>query len=370
MPDYYKTLGVDRKAPQSDIKKAYRRLARKYHPDVNPDNKAAEQKFKEISEAYQSLSDPQKRAQYDQFGDAAFGAGRGEPTYDFGGFDFSSFEDAGFGDIFETFFGGVGRGRRKAETFTPRRGTDLHTTITLTFNEAFQGTHKEITIEGYETCSECNGYGTEPGAGEQTCPDCGGRGERTVSRGMLHFSQTCTRCGGRGTTQGKACARCKGTGSVPRIQHIKVKIPPGVDTGSRIRLTGKGQPGLRGAPPGDLFITTQVTPHPFFERKENNLHCEVPITFIEAAVGTHIEIPTPDGKVSLKIPPGTDSGKTFRLRGKGFTSLLRPGGRGDLYAKVKVVTPKNLTRKEQQLLTEFATLHPEDPRAGMRATAF
>ena len=368
MPDYYQVLGVNKNASEAEIKKAYRRLARKYHPDVNPNDKTAEQKFKEISEAYQVLSDPQKRAQYNQFGDAAFHAGRGGPTpSDFGGFDFSTLEDAGFGDIFETFFGGPGRGRRRAETIGPRRGADLHASITLTFDEAFHGVHKDISIEGYETCTDCSGYGTEPGAGEQTCPDCNGRGERTISRGMLHFSQTCPRCGGQGTIQGKPCGRCKGTGSLPRTQHLKVKIPPGVDTGSRIRLTGKGQPGLRGAPPGDLFITTQVLSHPFFERRESNLYCDVPITLVEAAIGTLIEIPTPDGKVSLKIPASTDSGKTFRLRGKGFATLQRPGGRGDLYVRIKVVTPKNLTKKEQQLLTEFASLHPEDPRASLRA---
>ncbi|MEW5945633.1 MAG: molecular chaperone DnaJ [bacterium] len=366
MPDYYRILGVERGAGDAEIKKAYRRLARRFHPDINPGDKEAERKFKEVNEAYQTLSDPQRRARYDQYGDAAFGHGAGGPEP--GAYDFSTVfgEGAGFSDVFDMFFGGS-RGGRRRESAGPQRGADLEASLTLTFNEAFHGVQKEITMDGFETCSACAGYGAAPGASEQKCPSCGGRGERTVSRGIFRMTQTCSTCGGAGVTAGRPCGGCGGAGNVPAARRIKVKIPAGVDTGTRIRLAGKGQPGTKGGPPGDLYITTMVEKHPVFERKGKNLYVDVPVTIVEAAMGARVEAPTPDGKISVKIPAGTDSGSALRVRGKGFSSLRHTEGRGDLYVRVSVVTPRNMSEKAKKLLNDFAATHPEDPRVALRA---
>ena len=369
--DFYETLGVDRKATQEELKKAYRKLARKHHPDVNPGDASAEKKFKDISEAYQVLSDPQKRAQYDQFGGQAPFGGGGPQDYaayqNAGGFGENGFEfstaGGGLGDIFETLFGG--RGGPQQAHFGPARGQDTYAGLAISFEEAFSGTTRDISVDGADTCATCGGSGMRPGTSPSKCRKCGGSGRMTIGRGLLKMQQTCTACGGTGQSNTSYCTACGGEGSTPATHRMSVKIPAGVDNESKIRIPGKGGAGQKGGPPGDLYIVTQVAPHPFFERKGNNLECEVPITIVEAALGTKLDVPTPEGGAEIKIPPGTDTGKTFRLRGKGFTSL-RDGGRGDLYIKVKILAPKNVDGKDREILEEFAKAHPEDPRAYLR----
>ncbi len=367
MPDdFYKILGVDKNASEADIKKAYRKLARKYHPDVNPNDPEAEKKFKQINEAYQTLSDSNKRAQYDQFGAAGFQPGQGYSGggNGFEGFDFNSSGTGDFGDIFDMFFGGQTgrRGRNAAGFAAQQKGQDINLTLGITFDEAFNGIQKDISYSGYNSCESCRGSGIDPSSSPQKCRKCGGSGQLRMGRGLFNLAQTCPDCQGAGQTPGKPCAKCGGRGSIPAVKHISVKIPAGVDTGSRIRIPGKGYPGEGGMPPGDLYIITQVSAHPTFERKGNNLYIEMPITVVEASLGTRIEAPTPEGKSSLKIPEGTDSGTTFRLRGKGFPSL-QSSGRGDLYVKVRVVTPRNLSSSEKDMLKRFAEAHPENPRS-------
>lgn len=384
--DYYATLEVPKTAADDEIKKAYRKLARKYHPDVNPGDKKAEQKFKEISEAYQVLSDHQKRSQYDQFGGTPSGFGNAagfDPRT--AGFDFNNFQSAegfgfsteggsdGLGDLFETILGGRRGSTRRAHSARTspsqknhQQGQDIHYSITLTFEEAFRGTQKEIAINGNTTCPDCNGFGYPPGTPETTCSDCNGTGQKVYSTGPFRMSQTCRNCGGEGKIRSGKCSRCNGIGHIYNTNRISVKIPAGVDDDSKIKITGKGEPGLRGGPSGDLYIITQIASHPFFVRKGSNLYCDVPITIVEASMGTYLEVPTPEGKSSIKIPPGTDSEQTFRLRGKGFYSL-KDRGRGDLYVKVKIVTPKNIGKKEKDLLLEFASINKDDPRERIRS---
>lgn len=365
MPDYYKILEVDKSATDEDLKKAYRKLARKYHPDVNPNDKSAEERFKTISEAYGVLSDKEKRSKYDQFGDAAFQGAQGGPGGP-GGFDFSGFDfDMGgnLGDIFEMFSGGGRRGgaaRRRSA-----RGEDLNVSINITFRDAFDGSKKDISFQGFDTCDKCDGKGTRKGSEPTKCGRCGGTGQMQMGRGMFNISQPCNSCGGSGMSSGPACRKCGGAGSVQALKKISVNIPAGVDNGSKIRIPGKGQPGHGGAPAGDLYIITNVANHPLFERKGSNLYVDVPVTIVEAALGTRLEVPTPDGISSITIPEGTDTGKTFRLRGKGFSSLSGRV-RGDLYVRVVVSTPKNLSESDRDLLSKFASSHPEDPRANIR----
>ncbi len=368
--DFYKILEVEKNATEADIKKAYRRLARKHHPDVNPNDPQAEKKFKDISEAYQTLSDPKKRQEYDMYGPGGFQGGQGFPPggggyeYQQGGFDFGG-GGGGFGDIFETLFGG-GRGGAASHFRRPARGEDIHLSLAVSFDEAFKGVEKDISFQGFDSCGACGGSGSAPGSAAGPCPACGGSGQTKIGRGMFNISQPCRACGGSGVTSGPACGKCGGSGSVPAIKRMSVKIQAGVDNGSKIRIPGKGRPGAAGQPAGDLYIITQVSSHRLFERKGNNLHVEIPVTVVEAALGSLLEVPTPEGKASIKIPEGTETGKTFRLRGKGFPSLQNKG-RGDLYVKIKTATPRNLSKADRELLRKFAESHPENPRAALYA---
>lgn len=361
--DFYSVLGVARGASEQDIRRAYRKLARKHHPDVNPGNKAAEAKFKEISEAYGVLSDPEKRRRYDQFGHEAFAAGaQGAPPggrsggFDFRGFDFGS---GGFGDLGDLLSGFFGQ-QEHARPSGLGRGEDLHYSLDINFEDAVRGLSTEINLQKHSRCDRCGGTGARPGSPLDTCPDCGGSG-RLRSRGLLRTSQACPRCGGNGKVSREACPACGGRGLAFGTERIAVRIPPGVDTGSRVRLQGKGEPGPNGGPPGDLYIITRVRPHPVLERKGDNLYMEVPITITEAALGARVEVPTVDGTTTMRIPPETSSGQVFRLRGKGVPHL-KGGGQGDQFVTVKIAAPRNLDTRSQDLLREFARLNPGDPR--------
>lgn len=356
--DYYEVLGVPRTASQEDIKKAYRRLARQYHPDVNPGDPNAEAKFKEINEAYEVLSDPQKRAQYDQFGHAAFdpsaftgGSGAGP---DFGGFgDFGSFGNfGGFGDLFEMFFGGFGRERRQG----PERGADLEYGLEISLEEAATGLEKDIEVLREETCSTCGGTGAAPGTRPEACPLCGGTGqvrqERATPFGRMVNITTCPRCHGSGRVINRPCGTCDGSGRVRRARRITVRIPAGVDTGARLRLAGEGEAGRFGGPPGDLYVLITVRPHRIFSRQGDDLFTEVKLNIVQAALGAEIEVPTLEGKAKLTIPEGTQTGTRFRLRGKGMPRL-RGHGRGDLHVTVTVETPTQLNEKQRELLREL-----------------
>jgi len=363
--DYYEVLGVPRNASEREIKRAYRKLARKYHPDVNPGNPEAEQQFKEITEAHEVLTDAGKRRQYDQFGHQPFTSATegGGPGFGFDFGPFTGFTQRGqgdLGDIFADIFGG-GPGAATA----PRKGEDLHYSIDLDFASAIRGLTTEITLQKHVACEACQGSGAASGSVPQSCPDCGGSGRRQVSRGVLSMASACPRCQGSGKVVLQPCRSCGGKGTIYRTEQLKVKIPPGVDTGSRIRLAGKGEPGRNGGPPGDLYVTTRVHPHPFFERKGDNLYCTIPITITEAALGARVEVPTVDGMATMTIPPGTSGGRVFRLRGKGVPHL-KGSGRGDEYVTVKIVVPENLDERSQQLLREFARLNPVDPRRDVK----
>jgi len=348
--DYYELLGVNRNASEEEIKKAYRKLALQYHPDRNPGDKPAEENFKLVSEAYQVLSDPQKRAQYDQFGHAAFG-----DTGPFaGGFDFTAgFEDI-FGDIFGEFFGG-GTGRRRSRG----RGEDLRYNLTLSFEEAVSGTEKKIKIPRHGPCETCHGSGAKPGTAPQTCPTCRGRGQINFQQGFFSVSRTCNQCHGQGTVIKEACASCGGAGRVRKLHTLSVRIPAGVDTGSRLKLRGEGETGPAGGSPGDLYVVIQVEPHPIFVRDNLDIVCEVPISFVQAALGAEIDVPTLDGKVKMKIPAGTQTGKVFRMKGKGVKDV-QGYHQGDQHVRVTVETPAHLTGRQKELLKEFAALGGED----------
>ena len=350
--DYYEVLGVDKSATESQIKKAYLSKAKQYHPDVNPGNKEAEQKFKEVNEAYSILSDAEKRGQYDRFGHAAFeqgGAG--------GGGGFGGFGDFDFGDIFSSFFGGGGGGARRQNA--PTRGQDVGVRVSLTFEEAVFGCKKEVSYNRIETCSECDGSGAEKGTSVETCSTCRGSGRVTVSQrtmlGMMQTQQTCDRCRGRGKIVTTPCKNCRGTGHVKLTRKIEVNIPAGIDHGQRVVLRGQGSAGKNGGAPGDLVIEVRVSGHSLFERDGNNLYCEIPIAFTEAALGADIEIPTLEGKQSYHIPDGTQTGTAFTLRGKGVPDV-NTGRRGDLILTVHVEVPRNLNADQKKLLREFAGL--------------
>ncbi|SDF74758.1 molecular chaperone DnaJ [Sporolituus thermophilus] len=357
--DYYEVLGVPRTATEDEIKKAFRKLARKYHPDVNRDNpKEAEEKFKEINEAYEVLSDPERRAQYDQFGHAAFDPGQGAGAGGFSGF--GGFGAGGFSDIFDMFFGQAGFGARHTG---PEKGADLRYDLEISFEEAAFGVEKEIQVPRTEECPTCHGSGAAPGTHPETCPQCRGTGQQQIVQntpfGRMVNVKTCTRCRGEGKIVRTPCKDCQGRGRVRNKRTIKVKIPAGVDSGSRLRVAYEGEAGVRGGPPGDLYVYIFVKPHKLFTREGSDVICEVPISFVQAALGDEIEVPTLDGKVSLKIPEGTQSGTTFRLKDKGIPHL-RGHGRGDQHVRIKVVTPKNLTERQRELLMEFARASGEN----------
>lgn len=352
--DYYEVLGVERTVTVEEIKKSYRKLAVKYHPDKNPGDKAAEEKFKELGEAYEILSDPDKRALYDQHGHAAFdrrtgGFGRGA-----GGFHdpFDIFREVfgGGGTIFDDLFGGG-----RSDPTQPQRGGDLRYDMEITFEEAAHGCEKEITVSKPERCDVCDGTGAEAGSRVRTCPTCGGRGQVISSRGIFSIAQTCPACQGAGRVIEKPCKACHGSGRRDRQSKIKLKIPGGVDTGSRLRSLGNGEAGLRGGPPGDLYVVLHVKPHDIFQRDGDDLLCEVPVNFVQAALGTEIEVPTLSGKAEIKIPPGTQPGTTFRLKGKGVKNV-QGYGNGDLHVRVLVEVPTHLTSAQKAKLQEFAEL--------------
>ena len=349
--DYYEVLGVDKGAADSDIKKAYRRVAMKYHPDRNPDDPDADHKFKEATEAYDILMDREKREAYDRFGHAGVDPGMGG-----GGFGGGNFSDI-FGDVFGDIFGG-GRGGRGG----PQRGSDLRYTLDISLEDAVRGTTVEIKVPSLSTCEKCDGSGARKGSSPTTCGTCGGMGQVRMQQGFFQVQQTCPTCRGRGKTITDPCTACHGQGRVEKTRKLSVKVPPGVDTGDRIRLSGEGEAGPDGGPPGDLFVQMSVRQHNIFERDGKNLYCEVPITFVTAALGGELEVPTLDGRVKLKIPPETQTGKLFRLRGKGV-KRVRGGSVGDLLCRAVVETPVNLNKEQKTLLQQFEKSLGQDGHA-------
>lgn len=385
--DYYQILGVKKDAKADEIKKSYRRLARKYHPDVNPNDKSAEEKFKEVQEAYDVLSDEKKRKVFDRFGyyqdnldpDSPFGAGAaaggsGAQGFDFSGFDFGSSSSrpgsggSSFRDIFSDLFGGSGGGtgvRPEPEPprAMPKRGRDIEMPLALSFEEAVTGLTTNITVNRSEQCSRCQGAG-DTGGPVVTCTTCKGSGQVQRTGGRLQFSQACPDCEGTGRRR-TPCSLCNGKGVTPKTEQVKVKIPAGVDMGSRVRIPKKGHGGRLGAEPGDLFILTNVGKHKFLERKGDNVYVTVPISVSEAALGAKIEVPTVEGKAQLKIPAGTESGQKFRLRERGFPSLRNPSLRGDEFIEVKIAMPRVISEETKELLRQFEKLNPENPRKAM-----
>jgi molecular chaperone DnaJ len=348
--DYYEVLGVNRDASEEDIKKAYRKLAMKWHPDRNPDNPKAEEHFKEAKEAYEILSDEKKRAAYDQFGHAgvdpsvAAGAGAGA--------GFGNFADA-FGDIFGDIFGG---GRSRSGVY---RGADLRYNLEISLEDAARGTETRIRIPAMEECGTCHGSGARPGTQPAACPACHGHGQVRMQQGFFSIQQTCPRCHGSGKVVTSPCGTCGGAGRVKQHKTLSVKIPAGVDEGDRIRLSGEGEAGVNGGPPGDLYVVIHLKPHPVFTRERNDLHCEMPISFTTAALGGEVEIPTLDGYAKIRVPAGTQTGQMFRLRGKGIKGV-RSSSHGDLICHVAIETPVNLTARQKELLQELEAINQKD----------
>lgn len=366
--DFYRVLGVTESAEPDEIKKAYRRLAQKHHPDANPGDSAAEDRFKEISEAYATLSDPEQRKEYDQVRRMASSGGfqgfGGQPGGGFGGFGgqqvrVEDLEDllGGFGGLGDVF----GFGSRRGTAQRPSRGGDIRTELTIGFEEAAFGTTTAVTIEGPARCSRCRGSGAEPGSSVETCPTCDGRGAVAQNQGVFSFTQPCPQCGGSGRLITNPCQQCGGSGTEVRRRNVKLKVPAGVKDGNTLRLAGKGAPGVNGGPAGDLLVKVNVAPSPVFGRRDNNLTLTVPISYTEATLGTRVQVPTLNGSVKLKIPAGTPSGKTFRVRGKGIAP--ERGKSGDLLVTVEVAVPKKVGKEEKRLLEELAEHEAEDLRA-------
>ena len=354
--DYYEVLGIQKGASEEEIKKAYKKLARKYHPDMNPGDKEAEEKFKEVNEANEVLSDPEKKARYDQFGfagvDPNYGAGAGGAGGFGGGFDFGD-----LGDIFGSFFGGGFGGGRQRNPNAPQRGESIRASVSVSFTEAAFGCEKSVTLERSETCGTCKGNGCTPGTTPEICPDCHGTGTVQVRRqtpmGVFASNGPCRKCGGTGRLIHQPCPDCRGSGAVRKRKTIKVNIPAGIDHGQTISLRGQGNAGKNGGPAGDLLITVMVQPHELFRRDGVDVFCEAPITFSQAVLGAELEIPTIDGKVKYSIPEGTQTGTVFRLKGKGIP-VLNGRGRGDQYVTVTIETPRNLNKEQKEALRKFS----------------
>jgi len=350
--DYYEVLGVNRDASEEDIKKAYRKLAMKWHPDRNPDNPKAEEHFKEAKEAYEVLTDPQKRPAYDQFGHAGV-----DPSAAAGAGGFGAGQ-AGFGDIFSDIFGEIFGGARGGRS-NVYRGADLRYNLEIALEQAAHGFETKIRIPTLAECEACHGSGAKPGTQPQTCQTCRGAGQVRVSQGPFSMAQTCPRCHGTGKTIPHPCPSCSGAGRVKHQKTLSVKIPAGVDEGDRVRLSGEGEAGVNGGPAGDLYVQVHLKPHPVFQRDHDDLHCEMPVSFATAALGGEIEIPTLDGSARIKVPNETQSGKTFRLRGKGIKGV-RSHQPGDLFCHVVIETPVNLTGRQKELLQEFEAISQKD----------
>jgi molecular chaperone DnaJ len=360
-PDYYATLGVDRKASAEEIKKAYRKLARRYHPDRNPDDKAAESRFKEVSQAYDVLGDPDKRKQYDSgTGPFAQPAGAGGGFGGFGGFDF---DPSSMGDILSNIFTSGGRARQGRSR--PQRGSDLETDVSISFDQAISGAQVPVSVSTGTICGTCHGTGAKPGTTPKVCPRCEGRGVETVGQGMFSISQPCSLCGGSGTIIEDPCPTCNGSGSVRTLKRYRVNIPAGVREGSRVRLTGKGEPGLRGGPPGDLYVVTHVAPSSIFKRKGDNLEVQVPVSIPEAITGAEVRVPTLNGSKTLRIRPGTTHGTVQRLRGEGPPKLGSAGGRGDIHYRFLIDVPEKLDADQLAAVQALAGTLKDDPRAGL-----
>lgn len=349
--DYYEVLGVDKSASEDEIKKAFRKKAKMYHPDLHPDDKEAEKNFKEVNEAYEILSDKDKKARYDQFGHAGvdpnYGGGAGGYGAYTGGFDVD--------DILNSFFGGFG-GRRQANPNAPRRGNDVETICSISFEEAAKGCKKKIAFQRIENCDECDGSGARKGSSPKTCSACGGTGQMRINQrtpfGMVQTTKACDACGGRGRIVENPCPRCDGKGRIRKKTEEEFNIPAGVDDGQRLSVSGRGNAGINHGPAGDLYILISVRPHPIFERKGNDVYCELPLTFVQACLGAEVVVPTLDGKVTYSVKEGTQPGDRFRLKGRGIPSL-NGRGKGDQYVTVTIEVPKNLSKRQKELLQEF-----------------
>ncbi|WP_101697349.1 molecular chaperone DnaJ [Clostridium minihomine] len=365
--DYYEVMGVPKNASDDEIKKAYRKLAKQYHPDLNPGDKTAEAKFKEVNEAYEVLSDNEKKARYDQFGHAGvdpnFGGGPGGSPFD---------GDIDLGDIFNSFFGGFGVGRN-ANPNAPRRGRDAQASVAISFEEAAKGCKKQVSYQRVESCQVCSGTGAETGTDVKTCSQCSGTGQVRVNQrtpfGVVQTTRSCDKCGGKGKVVEKPCHACSGSGRVKKVKNLEIAVPAGIDDGQVLNVGGQGDSGVNGGPSGDLHVYVSVRPHPIFERRGNDVWCEMPITFTQAALGAEVVVPTLDGQVSYQVHDGTQPGDVFKLRGKGIPNL-NGRGRGDQYVRVTIEVPKNLSQKQKELLLEFDGAGDEQRNYQKRKTFF